>query len=488
MSHQAARDREYREAVQRQVEKLLRSTPYHSLQLPDGTIIPGLIGMEALEQRVASFPIPTSLRGCRVLDVGAASGWNAFAMAARGARVTAVDCVEFEELGALKALIAPEIDYRILDVDELSPASVGTFDYVLFFGVLYHLRHPLLSLEKICALTNEMAFVESFVSDPVECMSDACSMEFYENDDLGGQIDNWYGPTAKCLMALCRSAGFVRVRLEYVANRRAGVTCHRRWEPEPETPSSDAPWLFSAVNNRTSDVYFHLGKDEYLCIYFRSPEAPLTRDQIRIEVDGYGVNALAVHHRKTDEWQVNARLPSGIALGEHQVRLRTETSRFNNSFRISVVDGYAAAESGANAPSDARTNAGPPPLILGIENSQDGSTVFHGYATERLSCRFASVTAELCREAMEVSIDAPPAGRFVPDKPWQRGVGGEYYSASGHKSRDASPAPSDWQRRLEWPDGIRIQPYLIAHGRSTHLFCLISFSARVTPGPAATHH
>ena len=88
--------REYREAVQRQVEKLLRSTPYHSLQLPDGTIIPGLIGIEALEQRVASFPIPTSLRGCRVLDVGAASGWNAFAMAARGAlcaNITETSCV-----------------------------------------------------------------------------------------------------------------------------------------------------------------------------------------------------------------------------------------------------------------------------------------------------------------------------------------------------------------------------------------------------------
>src|ERR1700753_522899 len=100
----AANDPEFRQAIQQQVEKLQRSTPYHSLRMPDGTVIPGLIGIEALEQRIASFPIPVSLEGCRVLDVGAASGWNSFAMAARGASVTTVDCVEFGELGALQKL------------------------------------------------------------------------------------------------------------------------------------------------------------------------------------------------------------------------------------------------------------------------------------------------------------------------------------------------------------------------------------------------
>jgi len=450
----AASDPKFRDAIQKQVEKLLRSTPYHSLQMPDGTIIPGLISIEALEQRLASFPIPQSLEGRHVLDVGAASGWNSFAMAARGARVTAVDCVEFEELSALKGLISLDIDYRILDVDELSPASVGTFDYVLFFGVLYHLRHPLLSLEKMCALTKETAFVESFVSDPVEGISDACSLEFYENDDLGGQIDNWYGPTAKCLLALCRSAGFVRARLEYVANRRAGVTCHRRWEPEPDVPNADSAWLFSAVNNRTNDVYFHPGKDEYLCIYFRSPEPALTRDHIRIEIDGYGVNALTVQHRKADEWQVNARLPSGITAGEHLVRLRTVDSRFNNSFRIAVVDGKSAPEVIATGHSDTGTDAAPAPLIHGIENSLDGSNVFHGYTTERLCCRFSSSSSELRREAVEASIDDRPlAIAFLTNLgngEWEVSITLPQDTSSGMHRLRLRIGGGDWSERAEF--------------------------------------
>ncbi len=400
----AASDPQYRESVQRQVEKLLRSTPYHSLQLPDGTVIPGLIGIPELEKRIASFPIPASLHGRRILDVGAASGWNSFAMAARGASVTAVDCVEFEELTALRQIITPEIDYRILDVDELSPTELGTFDHVLFLGVLYHLRHPLLALERICSLTTESAWVESFVSDPVDGMSDACSLEFYEIDELGGQIDNWYGPTARCLTALCRAAGFVRVQLEYVTNRRAGVTCHRRWEPEPDAPVAEPTRLLSAVNNRTNDVTFHTGKDEYLCVYFSSPEANLVRDDVRIEVDGYGVNALTVAHRKGDEWQANAHLPPGTAPGQYWIRIRTRTSRFGNRFQIHVTDGRAALPAAPDRIDNSEFR-GLVPAIHGIENSLDGSTVFHGYRTERLCCRFAAHSPGLPREAVRAAID-----------------------------------------------------------------------------------
>ncbi|MDP9053480.1 MAG: hypothetical protein M3N93_04150, partial [Acidobacteriota bacterium] len=148
-------------------------------------------------------------------------------------------------------------------------------------------------------------------------MSQSCSMEFYETDELEGQIDNWHGPTALCLMALCRAAGFVRVKLEYLDSRRAGITCHRHWEPQPEVPDADPVWLCSAVNNRTGDIQFHAGKDEYLCIYFRSAEKTLTREDMRVEVDGWAVNTLVLVHRKDDEWQANTRLPPGLECSEH---------------------------------------------------------------------------------------------------------------------------------------------------------------------------
>ena len=166
-----------------------------------------------------------------MLDVGAWTGWCSFEMERRGAQVMAVDCVEFEEFREAHRMIGSQVDYRILDVEELTPESVGLFDYVLFFGVLYHLRNPLLGLEKICAITKDTAFVESFVTD--DGSSAPCNMEFYETNELGGQIDNWFGPTVQCAAALCRSAGFARVNLEYVSERRAGITCHRLWVASP---------------------------------------------------------------------------------------------------------------------------------------------------------------------------------------------------------------------------------------------------------------
>jgi tRNA (mo5U34)-methyltransferase len=407
----ASQDANYRNATQAQVEQLLRKKNYHSLTLPDGTEIPGLIPVETLKQRINSFPIPMSLQGRRVLDVGAASGWNSLEMARRGAQVVAIDCVDFEELRTANELFHLNIDYRILDVDELDRETIGDFDYVLFFGVLYHLRHPLLSLEKICALTRETAFVESFVTDTAEAPSDACSLEFYETDQLGGQIDNWFGPTAKCLVALCRSAGFVRVKLEYIASeRRAGVTCHRRWEAEPAHSDVAPVWLYSAVNNRTHDVYFHAGKDEYLCIYFRPTETGLTADRMRIEVDGYGVSALAVHDMGNGDWQVNSRLPPGLALGEHVVRLRTDATRFGNEVRITLRDSRSAhvTSTEKREPHELTSAPQPAPEIFSLENSMDRSRTFHGYRSERLVCRFRGAPRDLIRDAVSASIDEAP--------------------------------------------------------------------------------
>src|ERR1035438_8109563 len=273
-----ANDPVFAARIQKYVADLDRKRHYHSLELNDGTVLPGLIGVEALRARVRAFPIPEDLIGRRVLDVGAASGWNAFEMERRGAEVVAVDCVEYSELREVGELRGSRIDYRLLDVDELDPAGVGTFDCILFFGVLYHLRHPLLGLERICALARDSVFIESFVADGLGERSDACTMEFYETDELGGQIDNWFGPTTKCLMAMCRSAGFAQVKLEYVGEGRAGITCRRRWEAPMANPAAAPPYLCSAVNNRTIEPTFHRAKDEYMCLYFRSRET-LTRSE-----------------------------------------------------------------------------------------------------------------------------------------------------------------------------------------------------------------
>jgi SAM-dependent methyltransferase len=389
--------------IQQQVAALSAKANYHSLELKDGRIIPGLVDVASLRARVDAFPIPADLRGRRVLDVGAASGWNSFEMERRGAEVMAIDCVQYDELPIARELLESRVDYRIADVTELGPETHGTFDYVLFFGVLYHLRHPLLGLEKVCALTREAAFIESYVTDSVGEKSDECSMTFYEIDELGGQIDNWFGPTTKCLLALCRSAGFARVEFKYFSDLRAGVTCYRKWEDPPANPTASTPWICSVVNNRTSNIYFHKDRDEYMCIYFRSTD-PVTRETLRAEVDGYGVPALAVASARPGEWQANLRCPPGMAVGKHQVRMRSTGSAFSNEFTIEVLPLNGAEEPVKRGPVEGGESAGAPVLVA-VENSLDRSSIFHGFKSEWLCVRFKTGETGLDRGLIAMRID-----------------------------------------------------------------------------------
>src|SRR5471030_1750804 len=75
-NEQAARNPEFQRLVKLQTEAFAKDTPYHSLELNDGTVIPGIIPVENLRARIDAYPIPHDLRGTRVLDIGAASGWN----------------------------------------------------------------------------------------------------------------------------------------------------------------------------------------------------------------------------------------------------------------------------------------------------------------------------------------------------------------------------------------------------------------------------
>ncbi len=397
----AADDPQFAELVQEQVSLLSRKGWYHSIEAPGGSVIQGLISIDALKKRLSSFPIPDDLTGKRVLDVGAWTGWCSFEMERRGAEVVASDCVAFEEFEAARQMLGSSVEHRTLDVDELSPESVGLFDYVLLFGVLYHLRDPLTALGRICSITKEAAFVESFVLDD-ELGSERCLMEFYETGELGGQIDNWFVPNTSCLLAMCRSAGFARVDLEYVVERRAGVTCRRQWEPPDPHPNCAAPWINSAVNNRTDDIYFHKNKDEYVCLYFKTGEEKLTKEQLRVVVDGLGLPILALADLGRQGWQANFRVPPGLSIGPHESRLRTLHSPYSNPFEIIMRVGPTPV---VHAARPDRREGSPAPVIYEVENSMTESFRFHGYKDERLCCRFRTQDHGLKREDVILEVD-----------------------------------------------------------------------------------
>jgi len=301
----------------------------------------------------------------------------------------------------------------------------------LFFGVLYHLRNPLLGLEKICAITKDTAFVESFVTDDG---SAPCTMEFYETNELGGQIDNWFGPTVQCAAALCRSAGFARVHLEYVSDRRAGLTCRRRWDAPPAHPAEPAPLLYSAVNNRTNDIQFNPGKDEYICVYFRSDVPGLTRDRLRIEIDEYGAPALVLVNLRGPEWQANLRAPPGLAAGPHEVRLRTSESGYSNRFQIWRA---GLIPRGASAPPREPCEiTEPAPVIYEVTNGMTDSAIFQGHRNEYVCCRFRAPEPTLDRESVILQIDdATRPVLFLTD------LGGGCWQANSRLPAGLKPGP-----------------------------------------------
>jgi tRNA (mo5U34)-methyltransferase len=335
-----AGDRGFDDRVQQLAASVQSRFRYHTIELPDGSTLPGLQSPEHLRWRLSLFGLPEDLRGKRVLDIGAWDGWFSFECERRGARVTAVDCVALNTFIEARDLLQSRVEYLTLDVGELSAAKLGTFDIVLFFGVLYHLRHPLLGLEKVVELCTDMALIESFVIAGEQRAVPAV-MEFYERTELGGQIDNWCGPSPEGLLAMCRSAGFAQAELRDITNQRASVVCRRLW-PEPGPATSPAPHLNAVVNNRTQIARFHPLKDEYLCCYFKSPETNLKADQLFVDVDGFGTQTLVVTSKGPNAWQADCMRPPALGPGRHRVRLRTSRSPLSNPVEFEMSD-----ESGA---------------------------------------------------------------------------------------------------------------------------------------------
>jgi tRNA (mo5U34)-methyltransferase len=323
----------------REWDRIRRHTGWwHSFELPGDAKIEGVSTLEFQKERLAAFPIPENLQGKRVLDIGTWDGWFAFEMERRGAEVVAIDCWDNPRFREMHAILNSRVDYRRFDVYELTPDRIGKFDIVLFMGVLYHLKHPLLALERVCALTTDLAAVESFVlreEHRPKAAAERPLMEFYENDEMGGQTDNWCAPNLHCLLALCRTAGFARVEPREVLEFSACVACHRAWLP-PKFDAPPGPALLGAYHHRNFGINFESRFDEYLTCDFQSPVKSLRRDDLRPEVDNFGVNPIKLEPNGPQRWYVQFKLPPGLAPGWHEVHIRIGESRPGNAKRIAL--------------------------------------------------------------------------------------------------------------------------------------------------------
>jgi tRNA (mo5U34)-methyltransferase len=307
---------------------------WHSFELPDGRLIQGANTLESLKRRLALLPIPQDLSGKRVLDIGAWDGWFSFEMERRGAQVVAVDSYDSKNFRYLQRELRSKIDYRILDMYQLSPATLGgTFDIVLFLGVLYHLKHPLLALEKICALTRDLTVIQTFVSQepgsPV--------MEFFEIDELGGQLDNWCAPNIACVTAMARTAGFARAEVIDTNVRKfkgATFACYRHF-PGVAQPTQSAPVLAGCKHAVHFGINFRSDLDEYASAWFTCDSKNLARADVQLSIGAFHTAPVAVALRD-GTWQVNFKIPPGLAPGWNDVRVRTTSSPWSNPSKFAL--------------------------------------------------------------------------------------------------------------------------------------------------------
>jgi tRNA (mo5U34)-methyltransferase len=170
--------------------------------------------------------LPADLSGRSVLDIGCNAGFYSIEMKRRGAdRVVGID---FDERYLAQARLAAEVLGLEIEFQQRSVYEVATlrerFDLVLFMGVFYHLRHPLLALdlihehvtrdlfvfqsmqrgsEEAAVLEEDYPFSETAI---FQC-PDFPRMHFIEQRYTGDPT-NWWVPNRACVEALLRSSGF----------------------------------------------------------------------------------------------------------------------------------------------------------------------------------------------------------------------------------------------------------------------------------------
>jgi tRNA (mo5U34)-methyltransferase len=192
---------------------------FHTIDLGDGIVTPG---RDESARKLSWSGLPSDLRGLSVLDVGAWDGFFSFEAERRGAeRVVALDGPAWREpawgpggygtkagFELARRALGSSVEDRELDLEEISPATVGRFDVVLFLGVLYHLKHPWPVLERVASVCDGLLIVETH-ADLLDLRRPA--MALYPGAEVAGDASNWWGPNAAALKAMLREEGFTRV-------------------------------------------------------------------------------------------------------------------------------------------------------------------------------------------------------------------------------------------------------------------------------------
>jgi tRNA (mo5U34)-methyltransferase len=197
--------------------------PYMIIDLPDGTSTTGQIDYRQYPKLLNIDTI--DLTGDRVLDIAANDGFWSFWAEKRGASVMAIDVDTAEgcdwgynlpdfskfppldrsdNFNELKEIFKSKVERRKLSIYDLVKTDVGIFDLVLIYGLVYHLRHPLLAIDRARNVCKSTMIVRTLI---VNNDSNVPMSLFFEDDVFSG-ITNWSAPNMSGMLHWLKNAGF----------------------------------------------------------------------------------------------------------------------------------------------------------------------------------------------------------------------------------------------------------------------------------------
>jgi tRNA (mo5U34)-methyltransferase len=214
--------------IQRRVAEL--GPWFHDLDLQGVRTAPDhfLHGYPGKKYAKFGHVIPADLSGKSVLDIGCNAGFYSFEMKRRGAsRVLGIDHdPRYLEQARFAAgvLGLRDIEFRRGEVWDVG-ALGERFDLVIFMGVLYHLRHPLLALDLIHEhVAGDLLLFQSLQAGtrgmfrPEPDYEFFAGLEEFDRPDwprlhfieqrYAGDPTNWWVPNEAASAAMLRSAGF----------------------------------------------------------------------------------------------------------------------------------------------------------------------------------------------------------------------------------------------------------------------------------------
>jgi tRNA (mo5U34)-methyltransferase len=194
--------------------------------------------------------LPTDLTGKSLLDVGCNGGFYCVEAKRLGARrVLGVDGQRQHVRQALfvRKVLGLDLEFRRFSVYDLDLRTIGRFDITLALGLVYHLKHLVLALERLYEITNEMLILESAIIPPEQTpesfvqplgeIRQTLHPLFYAQNppEAKEQVYNWFLPSPVALQALLLNVGFEDATVFSVIRDRAVIVCRKNPNREATT-------------------------------------------------------------------------------------------------------------------------------------------------------------------------------------------------------------------------------------------------------------